>query len=124
MRGKPWSVEEEKQLKALVEAKNSVSVIAKKLSKTGDAVVQKCYRLSLEVEGVKKNNSVPSSSNVGLKLPAELPSVEETLKGLSAALSALKRGGLDKVDFAVAQCYFWMQSLQGAARGLHQLSDY
>ena len=56
MRGKPWSVEEEKQLKALVEAKNSVSVIAKKLGKTGDAVVQKCYRLSLEVEGVKKKN--------------------------------------------------------------------
>ena len=62
--GKPWSVEEEKQLKEFVEAKNSVSVIAKKLGKTGDAVVQKCYRLGLEVEGVKKKKSAPSSSNV------------------------------------------------------------
>jgi hypothetical protein len=64
VKGKPWSVEEEKQLKDLVEAKNSVSVIAKKLGKTSDAVVQKCYRLGLEVEGVKKKKSAPSSSNV------------------------------------------------------------
>jgi hypothetical protein len=55
-KGKPWSVEEEKQLKDLVATKNSVSVIAKKLGKTSDAVVQKCYRLGLEVEGVKKKS--------------------------------------------------------------------
>ncbi len=98
MKGKPWSVDEEKQLKEFVEAKAPLEVIMVKLHKSMDAIQKKCVRLGLEVVGDAKKNRASSTSSSGLKLPAELPSVEETLKDLSAALSALKIGGLDKTE--------------------------
>ena len=49
MKGKPWSVEEEKQLKDLVKVKAPIDVIAGKLSRKPDAVIIKCKRLKLEV---------------------------------------------------------------------------
>ena len=52
-----------------------------KLHKSVDAVQKKCVRLGLEVDGDAKKIMAPSSSS-GLKLPAELPSVEEALKDL------------------------------------------
>ena len=48
---------------------------------------QKIRRLRLEVDGDAKKNRAPSSS--GLKLPADLPSVEEALKDLVAAKTPL-----------------------------------
>ena len=71
MKGKPWSVEEEKQLRDLVDAKASLEVIMGKMHKSMDSVQKKCVRLGLEVEGGDaKKIRAPSSS--GLKLPAEL----------------------------------------------------
>ena len=49
MKGKPWSVEEEKQLRSLVEAKLPLVVVAAKLQKPDEAVRQKIRRLGLEV---------------------------------------------------------------------------
>ena len=92
-RGKPWSVDEEKQLKALVEAKTPLSVIAEKLSKSPDAVSKKCRRLKLEVVDAKGYRTTTSIS-----MPKELPSVEETLKMLAGALKASCKSGLDKVE--------------------------
>ena len=82
------SVEEEKQLRDLVDAKASLEVIMGKMHKSMDSVQKKCVRLGLEVvDGDAKKIMAPSSSS-GLKLPAELPSVEEALK-LFAAISGL-----------------------------------
>ena len=51
--GKPWVVSEEQKLKALMDAKTPLSVIAEKLSKLPDAVLKKCKRLKLEVVDAK-----------------------------------------------------------------------
>ena len=50
------SVEEEKQLRDLVDAKASLEVIMAKLHKSVDAVQKKCVRLGLEVDGDAKKS--------------------------------------------------------------------
>ncbi len=93
MKGKPWTPDEEMQLKQLVDGKASVEVIAAKLQRSPDAVVHKCRRLGLEVVGLE-----PLGTSTSLLLPAELPSVEEALKMLAGALRASVKPGLDKVE--------------------------
>jgi hypothetical protein len=61
-----------------------------------NAVYQKLLDLGLiskEEEDRKKH-----SSSSKLKLPVELPSIEETLKTLAAALKALENSELEKTD--------------------------
>jgi hypothetical protein len=89
MKGKPWSVEEEKQLRELVDAKASLEVIMGKMHKAVDSVQKKCVRLGLEVEGGGAKKIKTPSSSSGLKLPAELPSIGEALKGLVEAKTPL-----------------------------------
>lgn len=61
-----------------------------------NAVYQKLLDLgSLKEEEDSKHNS---SSSTALKLPSELPSVEDTLKVLNAAVESLKTPGLDKTE--------------------------
>ena len=93
MRGKPWSVEEEKQLKALVDAKTSIEVVAAKLGRRPDAVMIKCKRLKIEVVVAKGYTTTTS-----IVVPKELPSVEEALGKLAGALNAACKPGLDKVE--------------------------
>ena len=90
VKGVPWTVEEEASLKALVEAKTPLSVIAAKLGRQRGAVLVKCQRLGLAISGEVTSVAVP--------LPAELPSVEETLKKLAGALEAACGSGLSKVE--------------------------
>ena len=92
-KGKPWTKEEVEKLHSLVEHKQSWEVIAAQLKRTPDAVKKKCKRLSLEVVGAKGYRTTTS-----LKLPKELPSVEEALKILAAALKTAAGPGLDKVE--------------------------
>jgi aspartate aminotransferase-like enzyme len=94
MKGKPWSVDEEKQLRELVAAKTPMEVIAAKLGRCRDAVTIKCKRLGLEV--VVAN--CYSTTTTSLKVPEELPSVEEALLKLAGALEAACKPGLDKVE--------------------------
>ncbi len=94
MKGKPWSLEEEKQLKDLVAAKTSLPVIAKNLNKPEEAVRQKIRRLGLEVVEHKKI----ICSTTSQKLPDELPSVEEMLKKLVAAVCDLEKPGWDRSE--------------------------
>ena len=88
-KGYPWTAEEEAHLKALVEAKTPLDVIAQKLGRQQGAVMIKCYRLGLEVV---------NTTTVAIPLPEELPSVEETLKKLAGALEAASAPGLSKVE--------------------------
>jgi len=92
-KGKPWTPEEEAKLKQMVACGENLESISTKLGKTENAVIQKCRRLGLVVEGAKRYTS--SSS---IPLPAELPSPEEALKMLAGALKAATQPGLDKVE--------------------------
>jgi len=101
--GKVWTREEEEKLRALAEAGENVDVISAKLGRNRDAVLVKARRLNVRVVGVPLGHTTTSD----LKLPPELPSPEEALKVLAAALQASKEKGLDKVEVerlkAVAQ---------------------
>jgi hypothetical protein len=96
MRGKPWTVEEERQLRQMLEANKSVRVIAKALGKTRDCVRMKIVRLGLEV--VVHPEKSERTTTTELILPEDLPSVEEALKILAAAMEALKTPGLSKTE--------------------------
>jgi len=93
-KGKPWTPKQEKDLHRLVEAKESIDVIACKLDKSPEAIRKKVERLGLEVVDHKGNSRTTTS----LKIPEELPTVEETLKMLASALNAAMLPGLEKVD--------------------------
>jgi hypothetical protein len=88
-KGLPWTIEEEALLKALVEAKTSLDVIAGRLGRQRGAVLLKCRRLGLSLGEV---------ADAAVPLPAELPSVEETLKKLAGALEAACAPGLNRVE--------------------------
>lgn len=90
VKGTPWNIEEEIQLKKLIEDKKPVKVIAQILERTPNAIMLKCTRLGLTPSDQITNSALP--------LPDELPSVEETLKELAAALRAAKEPGLNKVE--------------------------
>jgi hypothetical protein len=92
-KGKPWTHKEEVKLKKLAQEGKSIDVIAGSLSKSEDAVYHKCKRLGLLVEEGAKG---PRTSS--LKIPKELPTVEETLKILAGALKTAIEPGLDKVE--------------------------
>ena len=96
MRGKPWTVEEEKQLKELATAKTPLHVIAKLLHRRKGAVEIKCRRLEIEVV-VEKKNFVPTTTSI-LPLPEDLLSVEEALQMLAGALKEACKAGLTKVE--------------------------
>jgi hypothetical protein len=96
VKGKPWTPEEEKQLRMMLQENKSVRVIAKALDKTRDSVRIKIARLEVVVQAEKITRTTTSCP--GLVLPGELPSVEDTLKTLSAALKTLETPGLEKSD--------------------------
>ena len=97
MKGKPWSVEDEKKLKDWVTSGVSVDALVFSFDGqyTKDAIYKKMERLGLEVVDEEKKN-ISTTTSLELELPAELPSVEETLLKLSAALKALEKPGLEK----------------------------
>jgi len=95
-KGKPWPKEQVKKLTELVKAKQPLDVIAAQFpDRSEGAVDQKIRRLGLEV--VVRSSSVDITTSE-LKIPKELPSVEETLKILAAALKMAAQSGLSKVE--------------------------
>jgi len=95
-KGKPWDIEEERQLRVLFEEGKNVDQIAKVMVKTRDAVLNKIYDLGLKREEENKAHGRRLSSS--FQLPKELPSVEEALKKLAAALKELEQPGLDQSE--------------------------
>ena len=95
MKGKPWTVEEEKQLQDMLRRDKSVRVIAKAMGKTRDCIRKKIARLGLEVVVHSESQRTTTTS---LKLPPDLPSIEEQLKKLSAALTELEQSGLEQSE--------------------------
>lgn len=89
-KGKPWTIEEETELKTLLEAKTPISTIAAKLGKQPGAIFIKCQRLGLTPKSHIDVASIP--------LPKELPSVEDALKKLAYAMELASTPGLDKAE--------------------------
>jgi hypothetical protein len=83
VKGKPWDIADERQLRQLVEEGKTVDSICKIMIKTKDAVAQKMFDLKLrcvkeEKTAVSGKKTIFSSSK--LNLPKDLPNVEETLQ--------------------------------------------
>ena len=96
-KGKPWTKEQEKQLKIMVDSGKSLEDIAKKLGKTKQSVRHKIQRLGLKVEeGRYEKTECPSSSN--LVIPSDLPSIEMQLRVLAGAIDELQKDDLNKTD--------------------------
>jgi hypothetical protein len=94
-KGKPWEIDEIRQLRELVEEGLSVEEISRIMVKTLDSIKQKMFDLKLKEKRAGGGTAVFSSS---LELPTDLPSVEDSLRTLSAALKALETPGLDQSE--------------------------
>lgn len=94
-KGKPWRVEDERQLKRLREEGKTVAEIALRMHKSPGAIKQKLRRLGLKVVTLKNSGATTTSE---LIMPEELISVEEALKELVAAMNALKTPGLSRTE--------------------------
>lgn len=98
-KGTPWPVDDERKLKEWFKSGiTDFGVLSSSFNAkySPEGVRQKLMSLGLlEEQQQRKNVSCCSSK---LVLPAELPSVEETLKTLSAALKALETPGLEKSE--------------------------
>ena len=94
-KGKPWTNDEEKHLRELISKGASPQSIVGKLGKSKNAIYQKCLDLKIKL---KEEEAAPTHTSSSLKLPKELPSIEETLRILAAALEVSIKPGLDRVD--------------------------
>ncbi len=100
LKTKPWTPAEEDKLRQLLKTNHSARSIARIMGKNRECVGMKIARLGLDVVVTEqKDSGVTTTSRLTtLKLPAELPSVEEQLKVLAAALEALRSPCIDKID--------------------------
>jgi hypothetical protein len=139
LRGKSWSVEEERRLRELIGEGLGIDRISKVMGKTRVSVMSKMYHLGLalvdagtaplppassstphqtaneacsnalsvspktEPNPVAASTAVPSSNEVDsfaaqLKKGGPLPSIEEKLRVLDAALVALEKPGISRVE--------------------------
>jgi len=99
VKGKPWDFEDEKRLTSWFRS-GTVDLRVLAFSFDGkyseEGIRQKLIKLDLLKEQQQQKNLCCCSSK--LELPSELPSIEMTLKTLTAALTALDTPGLDKSD--------------------------
>jgi hypothetical protein len=117
LRGKPWSIDEERRLRQLVEEEESFCGISQVMGRSRVAVKNKLYNLGLSLinntqsqipiavssspsssSTTPTNNAAPAVDSVGinevtleLKATGPLPSVEEKLRVLDAVRQFLER---------------------------------
>ena len=90
-KGKPWTIEQETELRKLVEANTPIDLIATKLGKNPPAIFVKIRRLGLQTTAYKATlSSIP--------MPKELPTAEEALRILAGAMQMSCTPGLSKVE--------------------------
>jgi hypothetical protein len=126
MRGKPWSIDEERQLRKLVEEGKGFSDISQVMGKSRVSVKNKLYNLGLSLKDntqsqfpavVSSLSSLSSKASITnptaavdtvsveefafeLKATGPLPSVEEKLRVLDSALVGLERPGLRPAEIS------------------------
>jgi len=115
-KGKPWTVKDERELRRLREDSKTVAQIASKMNLTEDAVKQKLRRMGVKVVTLQKSVGTTTSE---LIIPEELPSVEEALKELVAAMNALKTPGLSKTEIMRLRTLVQTSSLYQ-----HRIAEY
>jgi hypothetical protein len=94
-KGRPWDISEERQLRQLVEEGKFTEEISQIMLKTRDAIKQKMLDLKLKEKRPVVSRKTGFSSSK-LELPPELPTVEEALQILAAALRKGAEAGLSK----------------------------
>jgi hypothetical protein len=110
MRGKSWTVDEEKQLREMVQEHKKLSEIAGFFGKSSECVKMKISRLKLVV--VVRQIHTTTTTN-------ELPSVEEALQKINAALDSLETPGLDQ-----AETLRLRSIIQGRKMYIEKLAEY
>ena len=88
---KRWTIQEENELKTLIEANTNVEEIAVKLKKTPGAVILKSQRLGLQLQ-------VKGFIDTSISLPRELPSLQEATKIMAGAMSGIVKPGLNRLE--------------------------
>ena len=96
-KGKPWSVEQTRQLIELRKNGKTVAEIANLMDKSVDAIKQKLRRLGLKVVTIKISRGTTSTVEE-LVIPNDLPTIEEAILKLAAAMNMLENLKLSKVD--------------------------
>ena len=89
MKGQPWSVEEEKQLRQMLQEHRRLKEIAAFFGKSPESVKKKINRLGLVVVV----QQIPKMTTTN-----DLPSVEKALQKLNDALVSLETPGLDHAE--------------------------
>ena len=89
-----WKKSDVEKLRKLVREREPWEVIAAKLARSVDAVKMKAKRLGLNVVV----GTPGKATTTKLEIPEDLPSIEEALKILAAALKAAAEPGLDNTE--------------------------
>ena len=92
MPNRKWRAEEEQELIRLWRQGTSVEALAEKYKRTPDAIKMKLKRLGVDIVAAKAQITGP------LEIPKELPSLEEVLLLLAAALKKAAEPGLGKTE--------------------------
>ena len=90
-----WTQEDTKKLRILVAQGKTVDFIAHILGRSADAVYLQCARSNLSVGVGTRRDSSPTLI-ADLKLPRELPSIEDALRILAGALNESAKAGLTR----------------------------
>jgi hypothetical protein len=79
-KGKPWEINEERQLRQLVDEGKNIDEVCKLMVKTRDSVLSKIYNLGLKIQQKEKEEDkrphTPRLLSSSFKLPVELPSIK------------------------------------------------
>lgn len=89
MKGQPWTVEEEKQLREMLQNHKRLNEIAAYFGKSPESIKKKIDRLNLKVVVLQ----IPQMTTTN-----DLPSVEKALQKLNDALVSLETPGLDHAE--------------------------
>lgn len=89
MKGQPWTVEEEKQLREMLQKHKRLNEIAAFFGKSPESIKKKIGRLNLKVVVLQ----IPQMTTTN-----DLPSVEKALQKLNDALVSLETPGLDHAE--------------------------
>lgn len=112
MKGKPWNVEEENKLRDWF--KSGITDLAVLSKNFEGKYSRQTGRQKIFAWGFKRKTSGEKNTSCfssELVLPEELPSVEEALKDLAAAMNALKTPGLSKTEVMRLRCLIRTSSL-------------
>jgi len=79
-KGKPWEINEERQLRQLVDEGKNIDEVCKLMVKTRDSVLSKIYNLGLKIQQKEKEEDkrphTPRLLSSSFQLPVELPSIK------------------------------------------------